>query len=186
MKPDDLDRVLAGEPDIVPSSGFVAAVMDAVSADATAPPLPFPWKRAWPFAAGFAALFVWLSFLQFESQAAAAGPDLYGWFKTFVPMATGVGRSAEDRDIERHFVGEVDAHARRGVPHRKRIADASARFERADPLLEPGAELAAAEPVTDFDRAQPAVSVVRRVDAIVDRQLDACVGDRNRHALKKA
>jgi hypothetical protein len=89
MKPDDLDRVLAGEPDIVPSSGFVAAVMNAVTADATAPPLSFPWKRAWPFAVGFAALFVWLSFLQFGSQAAASGPDVYGWFKTIVPMATG-------------------------------------------------------------------------------------------------
>ena len=89
MRPDDLERVLAGEPDIVPSSGFVAAVMDAVTAEATAPPLPFPWKRAWPFAAGFAALFVWLSLLQLAPHAAATGPDLYAWFKAIVPMATG-------------------------------------------------------------------------------------------------
>jgi len=89
VKPDDLDRALAGESDIVPSSGFVAAVMDAVIADATAPPLPFPWRRAWPFAAVFAALFVWLAFLQLVPKAAAPGPDPYGWFKTIVPMATG-------------------------------------------------------------------------------------------------
>jgi hypothetical protein len=89
VKPDDLDRVLTGEPDIVPSSGFVASVMDAVSADATAPPLPFPWKRAWPFAAGFGALLVWLGFLQLVPQAGSPGPDLYAWFKTIVPMATG-------------------------------------------------------------------------------------------------
>jgi hypothetical protein len=86
MKPEDLDRALSGEPDIVPSSGFVAAVMDAVVAEATAPPLPFPWKRAWPFAAGFVVLLFWLAF---RSPAATPGPDLYAWFKTIVPMATG-------------------------------------------------------------------------------------------------
>jgi hypothetical protein len=35
--------------DIVPSSGFTASVMDAVTREATAPPpIPFPWKRALP------------------------------------------------------------------------------------------------------------------------------------------
>jgi hypothetical protein len=47
MEHDDLDRVLSGEEDIVPSSGFVASVMDAVRREAEAPPqIPFPWKRA--------------------------------------------------------------------------------------------------------------------------------------------
>ena len=89
MKPEDLERVLADEPDIVPSSGFVASVMDAVTAEATAPPLPFPWKRAGPFAAGLAALLVWLAFLQTGPQAATPSPDLYAWFQMIVPMATG-------------------------------------------------------------------------------------------------
>jgi len=89
MKPGEIDRVLADEPDIVPSSGFVASVMDAVTAEATAPPLAFPWKRAWPLAAGFAGLLVWLAFLQLGSQAVAPGPDLYAWFQMVVPMATG-------------------------------------------------------------------------------------------------
>ena len=56
MKPEELDRVLSEETDIVPSSGFVAAVMEAVTTEATAPPLTFPWKRAWPLVAGFPAL----------------------------------------------------------------------------------------------------------------------------------
>lgn len=48
MKQDDLDRILAKEPD-APASGFVDAVMDSVRREATAPPpIPFPWKRAWP------------------------------------------------------------------------------------------------------------------------------------------
>jgi len=89
MTPEELERVLAGEPDIAPSSGFVAAVMDAVIAEATAPPLPFPWRRAWPFAAGFLALLVWLVLLQVSPRVATPGFDVYAWFKTIVPMATG-------------------------------------------------------------------------------------------------
>jgi len=47
MRDDDLERALGGEPDIVPSSGFVHAVMSAVHRDADAPaPIPFPWGRA--------------------------------------------------------------------------------------------------------------------------------------------
>ena len=89
MKPDEIERVLADEADIVPSSGFVASVMDAVTAEATAPPLPFPWKRALPLVAVFVALLLWLAFLQIRPQAAAQGPDLYMWFQMMVPMATG-------------------------------------------------------------------------------------------------
>jgi len=86
MNQEELERALANESDIVPSSGFVASVMDAVVAEATAPPLPFPWKRAWPFAAGFVVL---LLSLAFGSHAATPVPDFYAWFKMIVPMATG-------------------------------------------------------------------------------------------------
>jgi hypothetical protein len=89
MKPEELDRVLSEESDLVPSSGFVAAVMEAVTTEATAPPLTFPWKRAWPLVAGFAALIVWLVFLQFGPASTSSGPDLYAWFEMMVPMATG-------------------------------------------------------------------------------------------------
>jgi hypothetical protein len=89
MKPEELERVLADEPDIVPSSGFVASVMDAVTAEATAPPLSFPWKRAWPLVAGFVALLLWLAFLQLRSPAASEDANLYAWFQMIVPMATG-------------------------------------------------------------------------------------------------
>jgi len=88
MKPEEIDRVLADESDIVPSSGFVASVMEAVTAEATAPPLAFPWKRAWPLAAGFAVLLSWLAMLQLAPQVAPPGPDVYAWFQMIVPMAT--------------------------------------------------------------------------------------------------
>ncbi|MHB1936614.1 MAG: hypothetical protein ACYCOR_08520 [Acidobacteriaceae bacterium] len=54
MIDNDLDRVLMEREEVVPSSGFVAAVMEAVQqeADASAPvpfpPIPFPWKWALP------------------------------------------------------------------------------------------------------------------------------------------
>ena len=49
MKNDELDRMLSKQDDIQPSSGFAAAVMEAVRNEASAPPpIPFPWKRALP------------------------------------------------------------------------------------------------------------------------------------------
>ena len=46
---DEIDRALSREDDILPSSGFAVAVMDAVRREAAAPPpIPFPWKRALP------------------------------------------------------------------------------------------------------------------------------------------
>ena len=44
-----IDRILAAEEELVPSSGFAAAVMERVREEAAAPaPMPFPWKRMTP------------------------------------------------------------------------------------------------------------------------------------------
>jgi len=49
MKDHELDRILSTQEDLVPSSGFVKNVMDAVRQEAAAPPpIPFPWRRALP------------------------------------------------------------------------------------------------------------------------------------------
>jgi hypothetical protein len=75
MRNEDLDRILSGEQDIVPSSGFVASVMDAVRNEAsTPPPIPFPWKRALPglAAVGFALGWVLVAGLTLFSHRAAA------------------------------------------------------------------------------------------------------------------
>ena len=49
MNNDELDRILSKQDDIQPSSGFAASVMDAVRNEASVPPpIPFPWKRAFP------------------------------------------------------------------------------------------------------------------------------------------
>jgi hypothetical protein len=49
MQKDQIDRALSREDEILPSSGFVFSVMDAVRREVAAPPpIPFPWKRALP------------------------------------------------------------------------------------------------------------------------------------------
>jgi len=49
MTDERLDRILAGEETLIPSSGFTAAVMGRVREEAAAPaPIPFPWKRILP------------------------------------------------------------------------------------------------------------------------------------------
>ena len=49
MEHDEMERLLADRETIVPSSGFVAAVMDVVQREASRPPaIPFPWKQAIP------------------------------------------------------------------------------------------------------------------------------------------
>jgi hypothetical protein len=46
---DAIDRILATEEEMIPSSGFVAAAMERVREEAAAPePIPFPWRRAIP------------------------------------------------------------------------------------------------------------------------------------------
>lgn len=44
-----IDRALASEDELIPSTGFLSAVMDRVREEAAAPPpIPFPWKLAVP------------------------------------------------------------------------------------------------------------------------------------------
>ncbi len=66
MSADEIDRILSRKEEIVPSSGFVASVMEAVRAEAATPaPIPFPWRRALPgmAAAGLACIAVIVLFI---------------------------------------------------------------------------------------------------------------------------
>lgn len=46
---DEMNRILSGADEILPSSGFAVSVMEAVRREAAAPPpIPFPWMRALP------------------------------------------------------------------------------------------------------------------------------------------
>jgi len=56
----ELDAILATEGELVPSSGFLAAVMERVEGEARMPaPIPFPWKRAVPGFVLTAGVFGW-------------------------------------------------------------------------------------------------------------------------------
>ena len=58
MQDNEMDRILSGNDEIVPSSGFASRVMDAVLREASEPPpIAFPWKRALP------GLAVWIAAL---------------------------------------------------------------------------------------------------------------------------
>lgn len=63
---DELDRVFSRSDEIVPSSGFVSSVMNAVRREAEAPeaapmqPIGFPWLRALPIFAALAVVGVML------------------------------------------------------------------------------------------------------------------------------
>jgi hypothetical protein len=49
LKQTAIDRILATEEELVPSSGFLASVMERVQEEAAAPPpIPIPWKIAIP------------------------------------------------------------------------------------------------------------------------------------------
>jgi hypothetical protein len=60
MKQERLDRILAEEEQLTPSSGFVASVMERVRDEAAAPkPIPFPWKRIAPAIVLMAGALLW-------------------------------------------------------------------------------------------------------------------------------
>jgi hypothetical protein len=49
MRDEKINHILASEEALIPSSGFVSAVMERIREEAAAPPpIPFPWKRFVP------------------------------------------------------------------------------------------------------------------------------------------
>jgi hypothetical protein len=63
MNHESLDRILAHEEHLVPSSGFVSSVMERIHEEAAVPPpLPFPWKRAVPGLISAGGVLMWGGF----------------------------------------------------------------------------------------------------------------------------
>ena len=76
-EPGRIDRILASEEELAPTSGFLAAVMERVEEEAAAPaPIPFPWKRALPGMVLAAGVFGWGAWALVRGGLAAgtAGP----------------------------------------------------------------------------------------------------------------
>ncbi len=60
---DAIDRILAVEEELIPSSGFLGATMERVRDEAAMPkPIPFPWLRALPGIVLAAAVLGWCGF----------------------------------------------------------------------------------------------------------------------------
>jgi hypothetical protein len=60
---DAIDRILAAEEELIPSSGFLAAAMERVRDEAAIPkPIPFPWLRALPGIVLAGAVLGWCGF----------------------------------------------------------------------------------------------------------------------------
>lgn len=58
-----IDRILAAEEELIPSSGFLAATMERVRDKAAIPkPIPFPWLRALPGIVLAAGVLGWCGF----------------------------------------------------------------------------------------------------------------------------
>ncbi len=75
-KPTEIDRILATEEALIPSSGFLASVMERVTEEAAAPPpIPFPWKRAVPGMIVAAGVLGW-SAIELVRYGIAAAPGL--------------------------------------------------------------------------------------------------------------
>jgi hypothetical protein len=81
MKHNDLDRILSTAEDIVPSSGFVNRVMDAVRLEAATPaPIPFPWKWAIAGLASWAVVLVSFAIALAKAPPVVPSPALVAIF----------------------------------------------------------------------------------------------------------
>jgi hypothetical protein len=73
----ELDAMLASEEEIRPSSGFLAAVMERVEEEASAPkPIPFPWLRALPGVVAVVGVFGWMGVELVRAGVPAMGQGL--------------------------------------------------------------------------------------------------------------
>jgi hypothetical protein len=72
---DPIDHILAADGELIPSSGFLASVMESVHEETRRPaPIPFPWKRALPGILLATGVFGWSAFA-FVRQAIPAARE---------------------------------------------------------------------------------------------------------------
>ena len=72
----EIDNILAAEQELIPSSGFLASVMERVQEEARVPArIPFPWKRAVPGILLAAGVFGWGAY-EFVREAVPAAQSI--------------------------------------------------------------------------------------------------------------
>jgi hypothetical protein len=90
---DAIEGILAAREEIVPSSGFLAGVMEHVREEAAMPqPIPFPWKRAIPGILLTAGVLGWGAW-----EAVRNGlPETRGFLLSPPQLSAAAGRGLED------------------------------------------------------------------------------------------
>ncbi|MEI9967378.1 MAG: hypothetical protein WDM87_01645 [Terracidiphilus sp.] len=69
-----IERILAAEEELIPSSGFLAATMERVREESAMPkPIPFPWLRALPGIVLAVAVLGWCGFEMVRAGLRSAG-----------------------------------------------------------------------------------------------------------------
>jgi hypothetical protein len=92
----NLDRILAAEEELAPSSGFAASVMDRVREEAVAPkPIPFPWKRVVPGAVLAVGGVVWMG-VEVARQGVKALPSVGSPVELFAHVPQQMAGTLED------------------------------------------------------------------------------------------
>ena len=82
----ELEHVLATEEELIPSSGFLASVMERVQEEAARPaPIPFPWKRAVPGILAVAGVVAWGAVDLIRSGVAQPGIAAPSWLALVPP-----------------------------------------------------------------------------------------------------
>src|SRR4030095_1461340 len=88
MREHELDQVLSGEKNVMPSAKFTKSVMDAVWTEAaTPPPIAFPWTRALPGIAAGVFASMWIIIEGFRLYATQTGSTsiLGTWIERLTP-----------------------------------------------------------------------------------------------------
>jgi hypothetical protein len=103
MNDNELDAVLLRTEDIVPSSGFPSAVMDAVHQEAAMPPpIPFPWRRAMPGLLTCFGLVAFLAHRLLHSFPTTPAPDAFAFSPAqwFSGLPSGLARNTAYVSLE--------------------------------------------------------------------------------------
>ena len=122
-KTNKLDRILTAEEELVPSSGFVASVMERVREEAAAPePIPFPWKRVVPaqWLQSVGGVVWWCKWPGRGCRICPVGFEL--WAKVPQQMTGGLDRRGMGRGSVGSFAAVVAAGASADRPERVAVA----------------------------------------------------------------
>jgi hypothetical protein len=87
----EIDRILSANDELIPSSGFLSAVMERVELEVAAPaPIPFPWNWALPGILTAIGVFGWGGYeIIHQGLLSAGAPASKAMIPFIVPLSAG-------------------------------------------------------------------------------------------------